>query len=38
METLLDLNSLSIEEAASHLHAVEQRKKTAAPLAADAGG
>jgi hypothetical protein len=27
METLLDLDSLSIEEAASHLRAIEQRKK-----------
>jgi uncharacterized membrane protein YgcG len=37
METLLDLNSLSIEEAAGHLRAVEQRKKSTTP-AADAGG
>jgi hypothetical protein len=27
METLLDLDSLSIEEAASHMRAIEQRKK-----------
>jgi hypothetical protein len=38
METFLDLNSLSIEEAAGHLRAVEQRKKGTAPSAADAGG
>jgi hypothetical protein len=38
METLLDLNSLSIEEAASHLRAVEQRKKSTTPPTAEAGG
>jgi transposase InsO family protein len=38
METLLDLNSLSIEEVAGHLRAVEQRKKTSTPPTADAGG
>jgi uncharacterized membrane protein YgcG len=38
METLLDLNSLSIEEATSHLHAVEQRKKTTTLSAADVSG
>jgi hypothetical protein len=39
METLLDLDALSIEEAAGHLQAVEnrRRKKTVAP-AQDAGG
>jgi hypothetical protein len=36
METLLDLNTLSIEEATSHLRAMEQRKKPMAPPAADA--
>jgi hypothetical protein len=35
METLLDLNSLSIEEATGHLCTVGQRKKTATPLVAD---
>jgi uncharacterized protein YfkK (UPF0435 family) len=39
METLLDLNSLSIEEVVSHLQAVEQRKKVSAPqVIADVGG
>jgi hypothetical protein len=36
METLLDLNSLSIEEAVGHLRAVEHRKKPMTPTAADA--
>jgi hypothetical protein len=36
METLLDLNSLSIEEAVGHLHVVEQRKKP--PQAKENGG
>jgi hypothetical protein len=27
IETLLDLNSMSIEEATGHLHVVEERKK-----------
>jgi hypothetical protein len=31
MEMLLDLNSLSIEEATDHLCVVEQRKKTTTP-------
>jgi hypothetical protein len=38
METLLDLNSLSIEEAAGHLRAVEQRRKSSTPPAVDGGG
>jgi hypothetical protein len=39
METLLDLNSLSIEEVVGHLQAVEQRKKVSTPQAiADVGG
>jgi hypothetical protein len=38
METLLDLNSLSIEEATSHLLAVEQRRKKGAVPAADVEG
>jgi uncharacterized membrane protein YgcG len=39
METLLDLNTLSIEEAAGHLRAVEQRRKqrSTSPVA-DASG
>jgi hypothetical protein len=37
METLLDLNSLSIEEAAGHLRAVEQKKNTTSPVT-DVGG
>lgn len=28
LETLLDLDNMSIEEAAGHLHVVEQRRKT----------
>jgi uncharacterized membrane protein YgcG len=39
METLLDLDALSIEEAAGHLQAVEnRRKKKAASSASDTGG
>jgi hypothetical protein len=38
METLLDLNSLSIEEAAGHLRAVEQRRKSSTPPVVDGGG
>jgi hypothetical protein len=39
METLLDLDSLSIEEAAGHLQAVEnQWKKKVAPSTSDVGG
>jgi hypothetical protein len=39
METLLDLDSLSIEEAVGHLQAVEnQWKKKVAPSASDVGG
>jgi hypothetical protein len=39
METLLDLDSLSIEEAAGHLQAVEnQRKKKTSRPAKDGGG
>jgi uncharacterized membrane protein YgcG len=39
METLLDLNSLSIEEAAGHLRDVEQRRqKRSTSPAADTGG
>jgi hypothetical protein len=39
METLLDLDSLSIEEVAGHLQAVEnQWKKKVAPSASDVGG
>jgi hypothetical protein len=39
METLLNLDSLSIEEAAGHLQAVEnQWKKKVAPSASNAGG
>jgi hypothetical protein len=38
METLLDLNSLSIEEAVGHLRAVEQRKKNVTSPSADASG
>jgi hypothetical protein len=38
METLLDLNSLSIEEAVSHLWEVEQRKKGPSSPAVDTGG
>jgi hypothetical protein len=38
METLLGLNTLSIEEAAGHLRAVEQRKKTTASPVMDTGG
>jgi hypothetical protein len=37
IETLLDLNSLLIEEAVGHLLAVEQRKQSTTP-AADTGG
>jgi hypothetical protein len=37
METLLDQNSLSIEEASGHLRAVLQRKKTTASPAMNAG-
>jgi hypothetical protein len=37
METLLNLNSLSIEEAAGHLRVVEQRKKGPSSPAADTG-
>jgi hypothetical protein len=36
METLIDLNSISIKEATGHPCAVEQRKKTATPPTADA--
>jgi hypothetical protein len=38
METLLDLNTLSIEEAACHLRAVEQRKKPTTPPVVDTSG
>jgi hypothetical protein len=38
METLLGLKSLSIEEATSHLLAVEQRRKKDAAPAADVEG
>jgi hypothetical protein len=39
LETLLDLNSLLIQEAAGHLRAVEQRrKKRSTSPAADTGG
>jgi hypothetical protein len=38
MEALLDLKSLSIEEATSHLLTVEQRRKKDAALIADAEG
>jgi hypothetical protein len=38
METLLDLNSLSIEEATDHLCAVEWRKKTTTSPAVDTRG
>jgi hypothetical protein len=37
IETLLDLNSLLIEEAVGHLLVVEQRKQSTTP-AADTGG
>jgi hypothetical protein len=38
MEMLLDLNSLSIEEAAGHLRAVEQMKKNATSPSMDTDG
>jgi hypothetical protein len=38
MEPLLDLNSLSIEEATGHLRAVEQRKKSSSSSMTDASG
>jgi hypothetical protein len=38
MEMLLDLNSLSIEEAAGHLWAVEQTKKNATSPSMDTDG
>jgi hypothetical protein len=38
IETLLDLNALSIEEATSHLLAAEQRKKKGAAPVSDAEG
>jgi hypothetical protein len=38
MEPLLDLNSLSIEEATGHLRAVEQRKKSSSSSVIDASG
>jgi uncharacterized membrane protein YgcG len=38
MEMLLDLNTLSIEEATGHLHAIEQRKKSSSSSVTDDSG